>query len=68
LVLGAIMVAAIAISAASVGLNPQASFARPPAEWIGVFAPVGVALLVWIVVSVGVGSALLWGSVARMWR
>jgi hypothetical protein len=30
--------------------------------------PVFVVFLIGIVVSVGVGNALIWGAVARMWR
>lgn len=68
LVMAAVAAVAVAASLAGVGPDPLAFFSRPPALWLGALVPVFIAFLVWIVVSVGIGNALIWGAVARMWR
>jgi hypothetical protein len=64
--IGLIAVGATVFSA--VAPDPKAFFSRPPAEWMAALTPVFVVFLIGIVVSVGVGNALIWGAVARMWR
>jgi len=48
--------------------DPKAFFSQPPSVWLGALVPLFVVFLIGIVVNVGVGNALIWGAVARMWR
>ena len=50
------------------GHDPKAFFSQPPSVWLGALTPLFVVFLVAIVISVGVGNAMIWGAVARMWR
>ncbi len=63
----------VALVAFGVGLgpvahDPKAFFSQPPSAWLSALTPLIVVMLVWIVVGVGVGNALTWGAMARMWR
>jgi hypothetical protein len=50
------------------GHDPRAFFNQPPSVWLGALIPLFTVFLIGIVVNVGVGNALIWGAVARMWR
>lgn len=50
------------------GHDPKAFFSQPPSAWLGALLPLFVVFLIGIAVTVGVGNALIWGAVARMWR
>jgi hypothetical protein len=68
LVMSIVCMVTIAISVGAVASNPQAFFAQPPSVWLAAMTPLMVVILIWIVVGVGLGNALMWGAVARMWR
>ncbi|HTX49639.1 MAG TPA: hypothetical protein VME40_09645 [Caulobacteraceae bacterium] len=68
LVMGIVCMITVAISVGAVASNPQAFFAQPPSAWMAAATPLMVVILIWIVVGVGLGNALMWGAVARMWR
>jgi hypothetical protein len=68
IVMGIIFVITIVASVGAVAGDPKAFFARPPAAWMAAMTPLMVVVLLWIVVSVGLTNALVWGAVARMWR
>ena len=63
-------IASVAGTIASIpGLRePQTFFARPPAEWLGVFAPLLALAAVFFVILAGVANALIYGALARMYR
>jgi len=50
------------------GHDPKAFFSQPPSVWLGALTPLFVVFLLGIVITVGVGNAMIWGAVARMWR
>jgi hypothetical protein len=50
------------------GHDPRAFFSQPPSVWLGTLTPLFVVFLIGIVITVGVGNAMIWGAVARMWR
>jgi hypothetical protein len=68
LVMSIICMVTVAVSVGAVASNPQAFFAQSPSAWIAAMTPLMVVILIWIVVGVGLGNALMWGAVARMWR
>lgn len=50
------------------GHDPKAFFSQPPSVWLGALTPLFIVFLIGIVIAVGVGNAMIWGAVARMWR
>lgn len=68
IVMGIVCVITIAVTVGSVASNPQAFFAQSPGAWMTALTPLMVVILLWIIVSVGLTNALVWGAVARMWR
>jgi len=46
----------------------QTFFSRPPGEWIGQFAPAAAIMALLMVILVGVGNAMTWTAVARLYR
>ena len=50
------------------GHDPRAFFSQSPSVWLAALTPLFVVFLIGIVITVGVGNAMIWGAVARMWR
>jgi hypothetical protein len=48
--------------------DPQTFFSRPPGEWIDQFAPAAAILALLVLILVGVGNAMTWIAVARLYR
>jgi hypothetical protein len=68
IVMGIICVITVIVSVGAVASDPKTFFSQPPAAWMAAMTPLMVVILIWIVVSVGLTNALVWGAVARMWR
>jgi hypothetical protein len=51
------------------GINdPATFFARPASEWIGIFGPTAVAVVVVMVLTTGVSIALRWAALANIYK
>jgi hypothetical protein len=48
--------------------DPQAFFSRPLGDWIGLFAPAAAFLAVLFVGVAGVANAMVWTTIARIYR
>src|SRR5579862_7972015 len=68
IVMTIIALVTMAVTLGGVFQDPKAFFSQPPSAWLSAVTPLIVVTLVWIVVGVGVGNALTWGALARLWR